>query len=105
MSGRVTVRQMFRPCVSCEKNRVIRKLQRTESPLLHRVGVLRSGNRIGAGQPGSSDIGPQRDTERGEMGIGARGAPIPEVGLYMKIKRVQFRNSGSHPNEGHVNSP
>ena len=45
------------------------------------------------------------ETGRGEMGTGARGAPIPEVGLYMKIKRAQFRNPESRPNEGHVNSP
>jgi hypothetical protein len=43
--------------------------------------------------------------KRGEMGTGARGAPVPVVGLYVKIKRAQFRNPGSHPNEGHVNSP
>ncbi len=42
---------------------------------------------------------------RGEMGTGARGAPVPEVGLYVKIKRAQFRSQESHPNEGHVNSP
>jgi hypothetical protein len=42
---------------------------------------------------------------RGEMGTGARGAPIPEVGLYVKIKPVQSRKPGSRPNEGHVNSP
>ncbi len=41
----------------------------------------------------------------GEMGTGARGAPVPEVGFYVKIKRVQFRSRESHPNEGHVNSP
>lgn len=40
-----------------------------------------------------------------EMGTGARGAPVPEVGLYVKIKRAQFRNPGSRPNEGRVNSP
>jgi hypothetical protein len=41
---------------------------------------------------------------KGEMGTGARGAPIPVVGLYMKIKRAQCRKPGSRPNEGHVNS-
>ena len=44
-------------------------------------------------------------SKRGEMGTGARGAPVPEVGLYVKIKHAQFRNPESHPNEGHVNSP
>jgi hypothetical protein len=42
---------------------------------------------------------------RGEMGTGARGAPVPVVGLYVKIKHAQFRNPESRPNEGHVNSP
>jgi hypothetical protein len=40
-----------------------------------------------------------------EMGTGARGAPVPEVGLYVKIKRVQSRKPESRPNEGRVNSP
>src|SRR6267378_5825698 len=31
-------------------------------------------------------------SKRGEMGTGARGAPVPEVGLYVKIKRAQFRS-------------
>jgi hypothetical protein len=43
--------------------------------------------------------------EKEEMGTGARGAPVPEVGLYVKIKRVQFRNPWSRPNEARVNSP
>ncbi len=42
-------------------------------------------------------------SKRGEMGTGARGAPVPEVGLYVKIKRSQFRSPGSRPNQGHVN--
>ncbi len=41
----------------------------------------------------------------GEMGTGARGAPVPVVGLYEKIKRAQAGSSGLRPNEGHVNSP
>ena len=28
------------------------------------------------------------------MGTGARGAPVPEVGLYVKIKRAQSREAG-----------
>ncbi len=39
------------------------------------------------------------------MGTGARGAPVPEVGLYVKIKPAQSRKPGSRPNEGRVNSP
>ncbi len=43
------------------------------------------------------------------MGTGARGAPggapVPEVGLYVKLKRAQFRSPESRPNEGRVNSP
>lgn len=39
-----------------------------------------------------------------EKGIGARGAPIPEVGRGTKIKRVENRSSWSHLNEGLVNS-
>ena len=42
-------------------------------------------------------------SKRGEMGTGARGAPVPEVGLYVKIKRSQFRSPESRPNQGHVN--
>jgi hypothetical protein len=41
---------------------------------------------------------------RGEKGIGARGAPIPVVGRGTKIKLVEYRSSGSRPNEGLVNS-
>ncbi len=44
-------------------------------------------------------------SKRGEMGTGARGAPVPEVGLYVKIKRAPFRSLGSRLNEGHVSSP
>ena len=44
-------------------------------------------------------------SKREEMGTGARGAPVPEVGLYMKIKPAQSRKPGSRPNEGRVNSP
>jgi hypothetical protein len=43
--------------------------------------------------------------KEGEMGTGARGAPVPEVGFYVKIKRAQSRRPGSRPNEGRVNSP
>jgi hypothetical protein len=43
--------------------------------------------------------------DRGEeKGTGARGAPVPEVGLGVKIKRVEFRSPGSLANEGHMNS-
>ena len=42
---------------------------------------------------------------RKEMGTGARGAPVPEVGPYLKIKRVQCRRPESRPDEGRVNSP
>ena len=42
--------------------------------------------------------------EEGEMGTGARGAPVPEVGLYVKIKRPQSRRPGSRANEERVNS-
>jgi hypothetical protein len=44
-------------------------------------------------------------SKREEMGTGARGAPVPEVGHYVKIKRAQSRKSESRPNEGRVNSP
>ena len=44
-------------------------------------------------------------TFREEKGTGARGAPVPVVGLYVKIKHAQAGSSGSRPNEGHVNSP
>ena len=47
--------------------------------------------------------GEESTIEEGEMGTGARGAPVPEVGLYVKIKRSQFRSPGSLPNQGHVN--
>jgi hypothetical protein len=39
-----------------------------------------------------------------EKGTGARGAPVPEVGLGVKIKRVEFRSPGSLEHEGHMNS-
>jgi hypothetical protein len=42
---------------------------------------------------------------RGEKGTGARGAPVPVVGLYVKIKRGQSRILVSHRNDGPVNSP
>jgi len=42
---------------------------------------------------------------REEKGTGARGAPVPEVGIRVKIKRVEFRSSESLENEGHMNSP
>ena|SRR5437660_79265 len=46
-----------------------------------------------------------RRIPRGEqMGTGARGAPVPVVGLYVKVKRAQSGSLGSPPNEGHVNS-
>ncbi len=38
------------------------------------------------------------------MGTEARGAPVPVVGLYVKVKRAQSDSLGSPPNEGHVNS-
>jgi len=41
---------------------------------------------------------------KGEMGTGARGAPVPVVGLYLKIKHAQCQGLRSRPNEGHVNS-
>src|SRR5260370_24463556 len=44
-------------------------------------------------------------SKREEMGTGARGAPVPEVGLYVKIKRAQSRKPESRPNEERVNSP
>ena len=43
--------------------------------------------------------------QEGEMGTGARGAPVPEVGLYVKIRRAQSGSLGSRPNQGHVNFP
>jgi len=46
-----------------------------------------------------------RALRREEMGTGARGAPVPEVGPYLKIKRVQCRRPESRPDEGRVNSP
>jgi len=46
-----------------------------------------------------------RNSKGEEMGTGARGAPVPEVGHYVKIKRAQSRKPGSRPNEGRVNSP
>src|SRR5437762_2420602 len=52
------------------------------------------------GMPGASCRNP-----RGGIGTGARGAPVPEVGLYVKIKRAPFRSLGSRLNEGHVSSP
>src|SRR5260370_23836934 len=52
---------------------------------------------------------PQTDdcqlSKRGEMGTGARGAPVPEVGLYVKIKRAQLRGPDSRPNDARGNSP
>jgi len=39
-----------------------------------------------------------------EKGTGARGAPVPEVGLGVKIKRAEFRTSQSLADEGYVNS-
>src|SRR5216684_3604924 len=44
-------------------------------------------------------------SKRGEMGTGARGAPVPEVGLQVKIKRAQSRRPGSRANQGRVNFP
>ena len=55
------------------------------------------------GTPGAQSKG--QLSKREEMGTGARGAPVPEVGLYMKIKPAQSRKPGSRPNEGRVNSP
>jgi hypothetical protein len=51
------------------------------------------------GMPGASC----RIPRGGEMGTGARGAPVPVVGHYVKIKRSQFRSLGSRANQGHVN--
>ena len=45
-----------------------------------------------------------RDSRKGEIGTGARGAPVPGVGLSLKIKRAQCRKRASRPNEGRVNS-
>jgi len=44
-------------------------------------------------------------SKTGEMGTGARGAPVPEVGLQVKIKSDQSRRPGSRVNEGRVNFP
>ena len=41
---------------------------------------------------------------RGEKGTGARGAPVPKVGLEVKFKRFEFRSLESLANEGHMNS-
>jgi len=38
------------------------------------------------------------------MGTEARGAPVPVVGLYVKVKLAQSGSLRSRPNEGHVNS-
>ena|SRR5258708_908477 len=43
-------------------------------------------------------------SKREEMGTGARGAPVPEVGHYVKIKRAQSRKPESRANEERVNS-
>ena len=40
----------------------------------------------------------------GEEGTGARGAPVPKVGLEVKFKHVEFRSPESHPHEGRMNS-
>jgi hypothetical protein len=40
---------------------------------------------------------------RKEMGTGARGAPVPEVGLAVKIKHADYRNRRSLVSEGDVN--
>src|ERR1700731_2155261 len=53
------------------------------------------------GMPGASC----RIPRGGEMGTEARGAPVPEVGLYVKIKLAQSGSPGSRPNQGHVNFP
>ncbi len=45
-----------------------------------------------------------RGSKRGKMGTEARGAAVPVVGLYVKVKRAQSGSLGSRPNEGHVNS-
>jgi hypothetical protein len=58
-------------------------------------------------QPESSQASEARAVRqkrgRGEKGTGARGAPIPVVGPYMKIKLAQSRALASHPGEGCVN--
>src|SRR5229473_4854668 len=48
---------------------------------------------------------PLQLSKREEMGTGARGAPVPEVGHYVKIKRAQSRRPGSRANQGRVNFP
>jgi hypothetical protein len=40
---------------------------------------------------------------REEKGTGARGAPVPKVGLGVKIKHAQFRSLRSLGNEEDVN--
>ncbi len=42
--------------------------------------------------------------EREEKGTGARGAPVPKVGLGVKFKRGESRTPESLQNEGHMNS-
>jgi len=41
---------------------------------------------------------------RGEMGTGARGAPIPREGIELKIKPAQDPRPGSRPDERRMNS-
>jgi hypothetical protein len=40
----------------------------------------------------------------GEMGTGARGAPVPKVGRGTKIKRPEYHRRASNRREGAVNS-
>lgn len=44
-------------------------------------------------------------TRKGGAGTGARGAPVPEEGTEVKIKRVECRIPASRSREAHVNSP
>jgi hypothetical protein len=43
-------------------------------------------------------------TKQGGEGTGARGAPVPKVGIEQKFKHAESRTPGSSPNEGRVNS-
>jgi len=42
---------------------------------------------------------------KGEKGTGARGAPVPVVGLLVKFKRAECPTPASRRDEGRVNSP
>ncbi len=99
------------------RSRVVRKTESSEIskgqlPLgTARRDLLRERDGLSEGDLGQALLvfGDARselqNSKREEMGTGARGAPVPEVGLYVKIKGVQSRMPGSRPNEGRVNSP